>query len=230
MTPDQRFNPPSPELIRQDVQRAFAEDIGDGDATANTDTSGGGTLLDDLVLQVAGRKGSEVFTFQQGASVNQIVSALRLVSDATGVTASQSAGTLTLESTEYGSTAFVNVDIISEGNAGGFRDNLSAYRATGADISATVNGIQAGGNGNTFSINTSTLDLKLKHAGKQLVGDAARDARAWLDRAYTQMLSRPPTDQERNGALEFLGDEPTPDRVTDLLWSLAMLPEFQLIN
>jgi Protein of unknown function (DUF1549)/Protein of unknown function (DUF1553)/Planctomycete cytochrome C len=78
--------------------------------------------------------------------------------------------------------------------------------------------------------NGSTLDLKLRHAGKQLAGDVARDAKAWLERTYTQLLSRPPTDQERTTALEFLGDEPTPDRVTDLLWSLAMLPEFQLIN
>jgi mono/diheme cytochrome c family protein len=78
--------------------------------------------------------------------------------------------------------------------------------------------------------NGSTLDVKLKHAGKQLVGDAARDARAWLDRTYTLLISRPPTDHERNTALEFLGDEPTSERVTDLLWSLAMLPEFQLIN
>jgi hypothetical protein len=78
--------------------------------------------------------------------------------------------------------------------------------------------------------NGSTLDLKLKHAGKQLVGDASRDAKAWLDRTYTLLLARPPTDQERNTALEFLGDEPSPDRITDLLWSLAMLPEFQLIN
>jgi hypothetical protein len=78
--------------------------------------------------------------------------------------------------------------------------------------------------------NGSTLDLKLKHAGKQLVGDASRDGKAWLDRTYTQLLSRPPSDQERNTALEFLGDAPSADRVTDFLWSLTMLPEFQLIN
>jgi hypothetical protein len=78
--------------------------------------------------------------------------------------------------------------------------------------------------------NGSTLDLKLQHAGKQLASDARRDAKSWLERTYTLLLSRPPTDSERNMALEFLGDEPSPDRVTDLLWSVAMLPEFQLIN
>jgi flagellin len=136
-------------------------DTADGAAKANTDTSGGGTLLDDLVLQISGRKGSEVFNFQKGASVNQVVNALKLVSDATGVSASQAAGKLTLNSTDYGSKSFVNVDIISEGAAGQFKNKLSAFRATGTDINATVNGIKANGDGNKFSINTSTLDLTL---------------------------------------------------------------------
>jgi nicotinate-nucleotide pyrophosphorylase (carboxylating) len=35
MTPDNRFACPAAELIRQDVERAFAEDIGEGDATAD---------------------------------------------------------------------------------------------------------------------------------------------------------------------------------------------------
>ncbi|MBM3998970.1 MAG: flagellin [Planctomycetes bacterium] len=134
---------------------------GDGDTTANTETSGGGTLLDDLVVQVAGRKGTEVFTFQAGASINQMVAALDLVSDATGVTASQSNGILTIESTEYGTKAFVNVDVISEGAAGLFESKLSASRATGTDIVASINGVEANGDGNTFSVNTSTLDVKI---------------------------------------------------------------------
>lgn len=35
MTPGDRFASPSPELIRLEVERAFAEDIGEGDATAD---------------------------------------------------------------------------------------------------------------------------------------------------------------------------------------------------
>ena len=38
---------------------------------------------------------------------------------------------------------------------------MSTPRATGTDIDASVNGIQASGNGNTLSINTATLDLSL---------------------------------------------------------------------
>lgn len=133
----------------------------DGDARANTDSTGGGTLLDDLVLQISGRIGSEVFTFQQGASINQVVSAIDLVSDATGVGASQSAGILSLKSTTYGAKGLVNVEVVSEGLAGQFKKKLSAQRSTGTDIEASINGVKASGDGNQFSINTSTLDIVL---------------------------------------------------------------------
>jgi len=78
--------------------------------------------------------------------------------------------------------------------------------------------------------NGDTLDAKLNFAGKKLVEKAAQDPRTWLDRTYTHLLARPPTDAERTTALSFLGEKPTPENLSDLLWSLAMLPEFQLIN
>ena len=78
--------------------------------------------------------------------------------------------------------------------------------------------------------NGATLDAKLKFASTKLAEQAGKDPRAWLDRTYTWLLSRPPSDTERTTALAFLGDKPTPDRLADLLWSLTMLPEFQLIN
>ena len=133
----------------------------DPDATANTGATGGRALLGDVVAQISGASGAEVFSFQSGASINQMVNALNLVSDATGVGASYSGGTLTLASTAYGSDAFVDVDVISEGAGGTFENNLSATRATGTDIDANVNGIAATGDGNTFSINTATLDLSI---------------------------------------------------------------------
>ncbi|HHM12292.1 MAG TPA: flagellin [Planctomycetaceae bacterium] len=130
-------------------------------ATANTDTTGGGTLNDDLVINVSGADGSQVFNFKQGASINQVVDSIKLVSDATGVTAIRSNTTLTLQSTAYGSSAFVNVEVISEGSLGTFQDNLSASRASGTDIEATVNGVKANGDGNSLSISTASLSLSL---------------------------------------------------------------------
>lgn len=133
----------------------------DADATANTNNTGGGTLLADLVIQVAGKTGAQVFSFQKNASINDMVAALQLVSDSTGVTASQNNGILTLRSTEYGSKAFVQVDVVSEGAGGMFKKKLSATRATGTDIQARINGVQATADGNTFSINTATLNMSL---------------------------------------------------------------------
>ncbi len=55
----------------------------------------------------------------------------------------------------------VDTEIISEGTGGTFAAGLSAARAEGTDIVASVNGVNANGEGNSFSINTATLDLSI---------------------------------------------------------------------
>ncbi len=129
--------------------------------TANTGSTGGNTLIADTVMEIAGNKGMEVFNFQAGTSVNQMVAAINLVSDATGLSASQSLGVMTLTSSDYGSTALAAVTVTSEGSGGTFKSALSATRANGTDISAQINGVQANGGGNTMSINTATLDMSV---------------------------------------------------------------------
>ncbi len=130
-------------------------------ATANTGTTGGNVLLDDLVFQLRGPRGSEIFSFQRGTSVNQVVQAFNLLTDSTGVVATQSQGLLTLRTLDYGSEAAIDIDIVREGADGRFDAALSAKRAVGSDIVATVNGVLAQASGNTFSVNTSTLDLSI---------------------------------------------------------------------
>jgi flagellin len=118
-------------------------------------------LGDDLVVRIAGDKGSEVFNFKAGATVNQVVNAINLVSDGTGVQATNNSGDLKLNSTTYGSAGTVDVEVLSEGTNGTFGANLSGTHAAGTDIVGTINGTTASGKGNTLSINTSTLDLSL---------------------------------------------------------------------
>lgn len=130
-------------------------------STPTTDKTGGEVLNADLVFQLTGSGGAETFNFSAGTSKDQIASAISLVSDSTGVSASVAAGVLTVTSTDYGSDALVDIDVISEGTTGTFGASLSAARATGTDISASVNGVEAEGVANTLSINTSTLDLSL---------------------------------------------------------------------
>jgi flagellin len=134
------------------------------DFATQTDPLSGGTsagLAADLVVRIGGDKGSEVFNFRAGATIAQIVNAVNLVSDGTGVQASNNSGTLNLKSTSYGSNGFVDVEVLSEGSGGVFGSSLSATRATGTDIAATVNGATASGSGNTLSVHTATLDLAL---------------------------------------------------------------------
>ena len=128
---------------------------------ASTGNTGGQLLKDDLVFELNGKDGSDVFNFQAGATARQIRDAINLVKDATGVEASEDSSELTFLSTSYGSDAKVAINVLSEGAAGGFKAGLSAQLANGTDIVATVNGVKADAKGNTLSINTATLDLSL---------------------------------------------------------------------
>jgi flagellin len=145
---------------------------GDGSFVAASETStttalAGGTndtgtgLAADLVFKLSGVSGSEVFSFSAGTNLSNIVNSINLLSDSTGVSASITGGGLELGSVEYGSNAFVDVDVRSEGAGGTFGAGLSATRDNGTDIIATVNGAEANGQGNKLSINTSALQLDL---------------------------------------------------------------------
>ncbi len=126
-----------------------------------TDSGTNDVLTADLVVKIAGATGGEVFTFEAGTTITQLVNAVNLVSDAIGVEAADNGGTLELRSVGYGSNAIVDVEVLDEGALGDFETGLSATRATGVDVVANVNGVSANGNGNTLSINTTTLDLSL---------------------------------------------------------------------
>ncbi|WDQ18776.1 flagellin [Rhodopirellula sp. P2] len=131
------------------------------DSPLTTGNTGGEVLLDDLVFQLNGAQGAETFNFAGGTGQDQIAAAINLVSDSTGISASTATGALTFTSTDYGSEALINIDVINEGASGTFESSLAVARATGQDISATVNGVEADGRANTLSINTSSLDLEV---------------------------------------------------------------------
>ena len=131
----------------------------DVDAEANTGTTGGALLKGDLLVELSGLLGADVFSFQQDASLDKIADSVNLLSDATGVEATYTGNTLTLNSTQYGQKAFVAASVLSEAATGAFLSGLSARRDTGADIQALVNGYSAIGDGNDFSVKTPTLDM-----------------------------------------------------------------------
>lgn len=138
-----------------------ATDTSAVNAFANGATASGG-LAEAVVFELIGKTGSNVFNVSAGTSINELVTQINLVKDATGVTASIDGQDLVLTSNEYGSNAFVDIRVISEDTGGTFTGAIGAgARENGTDIVAKVNGVDASGNGNNLSINTSTLELSL---------------------------------------------------------------------
>ena len=141
----------------------FASIVDDTD----TGTSNGLKLMNkvqDRVVQISGALGSETFTFATGATQAEMATAIEAMKDATGVSADATSGKLVLTSTEYGSDAFVDVEVISEGAGGTYASSGtgSVGRHTGSDISGTINGVAASGKGNTLSINSGVLTADVR--------------------------------------------------------------------
>lgn len=120
-----------------------------------------GTLAQDVVFQLSGTNGSNVFKFEAGANSDQIVAAINLLSDSTGVSAVHAAGTITLSSLGYGSDQVIDLEVISEGVGGNFAGAVTTPRANGSDIQALVNGASTLGKGNSLSINNSILSMSM---------------------------------------------------------------------
>jgi flagellin len=148
----------------------------------------GGAALDlssptaQLVVEVAGSKGSREFSFSSGTSLNAIRDAINQFSDVTGVTATTSGTGIKLRSDDFGSNEFVSV---KSTNSGGIATassgiyNLSStdfgrartasnvefsaasnpVRDSGQDIGGTINGVIATGAGKSLRLSTDFLDV-----------------------------------------------------------------------
>ncbi|HZZ72816.1 MAG TPA: flagellin [Pirellulales bacterium] len=125
-------------------------------------TYSGGSLSANLVLQVGGASGFQTFNFGNGTTIAQIATALNQSSDATGVKATVNGSDLVLNSTAYGSKAFVSAQALS-GTFGATDNNISgapaSTRSVGADAEVRINGVQATSDGLNISLNTSSLNL-----------------------------------------------------------------------
>jgi flagellin len=104
-----------------------------------------------------------VFNFQAGTTLDSVVDAINLFTDATGVTAEGAATTLTLSSSAYGSNAFVDVKVLTEDSTGDFTTAIGqGTRGTGTDAVARINGLLATADGNKLSVNTASLDVSIE--------------------------------------------------------------------
>ena len=80
--------------------------------------------------------------------------------------------------------------------------------------------------------NGSTLAVLLKKAAEKILADAPvpTSPAMLITGLYRHALSRPPTTVELLAAAPLVGSPASSEGVQDLLWALAMLPEFQLIK
>lgn len=155
-----------------------------------------------FIFEVAGSKGSREFQFASGAAVADITAAINTFTDVTGVTATVSGTGIRLASSEFGSNEFVSATIVDDGalntaeaTAGiyGYAssdfDVTSAAQQTlfsaaaaengirdeGQDITGTINGLLAVGQGKKLSVNSDFLDVEftLNTATAQALGSVA---------------------------------------------------------
>lgn len=126
-----------------------------------------------VTLEIAGGNGVDSITLQSGQTVQQILAAINLASDATGISATliNSANPnsgIAMTSTAFGSDAFVQVEAIGGGSA--FLNFVQSAnfgpgagnRDEGRDVIATINGAGVVGKGLSLALNTSKLGVELR--------------------------------------------------------------------
>jgi hypothetical protein len=81
-----------------------------------------------------------------------------------------------------------------------------------------------------LSNGTIVADLLSRGAANILKAHANEPPEALITLLYLQALGRKPTPAETLVASELLSEKPTVSSLSDLLWILVMLPEFQLVR
>jgi flagellin len=140
-----------------------------------------------FTFEISGRLGSRELSFASSTSRADIVAAVNTFKDVTGVSASVfTSGTsngISLRSTDYGSDAFVSVQVVNAasitGGAGiyrsvatngnaidtasgtAFASATNGVRDVGQDLVATINGVAATAKGRSARINTDFLDVDI---------------------------------------------------------------------
>ncbi|MSU62248.1 MAG: DUF1549 domain-containing protein [Pedosphaera sp.] len=101
------------------------------------------------------------------------------------------------------------------------RPNREQVMTTRATIATTLQALEL--------TNGQTLAEDLKKGAETLLQSAAKSTDDLVGLTYTRALSRSPTPGEARLGAELVGTPAMREGVEDLLWAVAMLPEFQLI-
>lgn len=121
-------------------------------------------------LSINGTLGTAVVTLTSGLTQAQVVSTINAAKDQTGVSAIQRSGDIRLNSTTYGTDAYVSVGVLSGGKVNSSygtattdgstaNDFSSINKTTGANANITINGQTAGTDGLDVSYSANGLSL-----------------------------------------------------------------------
>lgn len=123
-------------------------------------------VASDVTIEVGGPFGFETISFAAGTPASRVADAINQVSDATGVVAVLSGGTVRIESRDLGSRQFVSIDVLTPNGNASFpvedADGVVSRRDTGKDAVALINGARTLGDGNKLKLRTSSLDINLQ--------------------------------------------------------------------
>ena len=97
------------------------------------------------------------------------------------------------------------------------RENVSTSRSTEANLLQALE-----------VTNGERFNTTLQYGAQRWVDEYPRGEEL-IDNLYVKALGRKPQPDEVAVAMKTLGDKPQADQVEDLLWSVMLLPEFQLI-
>ncbi len=136
-----------------------------------------------FTVEIGGSKGSRELRFSSSTTLANIAKAINTYTDVTGVKANVSGTGVKLSSSDFGSSEFVSVKVVSDGGIGSasnvglynlqdanfgasktsvlstFANATNGYTDKGQDLQATINGIQATADGKNIRINTDFLDV-----------------------------------------------------------------------
>jgi len=142
-------------------------------ATVNSADTGlvflsGNVSTTPLTLQIGTGRGTTELTFANNTTIADIRTAINAVVELTGVSAATSGAVTTLRSRDFGSDAYVSVQVIAGQQTGGtqvmqtYGTGTATAKDYGADYSASINGTSAIGNGKKLTIRTSMLDAEIE--------------------------------------------------------------------
>ena len=143
-----------------------------------------GAVTSAVTVEVGGRLGTDILTFQSGASINDIATAINGLTTAIGVSAIVSGTALRLTSLDFGSDAFVSIKSLSGNFVEATYSSGTTTRDDGVDPTVSVNGQQAYARG-----------LRVDTRSEPLEG------RFYLTEAFAQVLSQTTFDITGGGAL-----------------------------